>query len=140
MADAPIRLALAGCGIGAQHLEAYAALPGLFDVTTLVDRDPHRARDLADRFAIPRTVADLDALWTGDEPPVEAVDICLPPMAHEAAIKSALDHGAHVVCENRCWTPWRALTRSRHGPPAPAVWSCRSSSTASAPPWRRFGT
>ena len=99
MADAPIRLALAGCGIGAQHLEAYAALPELFAVTALVDRDPHRARDLVDRFAVPRTVADLDALWTGDEPPVEAVDICLPPMAHEAAIKSALDHGAHVLCE-----------------------------------------
>ena len=99
MADGPIRLALAGCGIGAQHLEAYAALPQMFAVTTLVDRDPDRARDLADRFGVPRTVAELDALWTGDGPPVEAVDICLPPMAHEAAITTALEHGAHVVCE-----------------------------------------
>ena len=99
MADAPVSVAVAGCGIGAQHLEAYAALPEAFAVAALVDRDLARALPLAQRFGVPRVVQEFPDLWTVDDLPVDAVDICLPPMDHEAAIRLALEHGAHVICE-----------------------------------------
>ncbi len=99
MAEGPIRVAVAGCGIGAQHLAAYATLPEAFTVAALVDRDLDRAGPLAAQYGIPRVVPEVADLWAGDDPPVEALDICLPPMAHEPAIRAALGHGAHVLCE-----------------------------------------
>ncbi|WP_299287888.1 Gfo/Idh/MocA family oxidoreductase [uncultured Tateyamaria sp.] len=88
-----IRVAILGGGIGAQHLEAYQALPG-FNVTHLVDQDPDRRAALCDDSIV--ALADVDQAISAD---VDLIDICLPPHLHVPVALSALAAGKHVICE-----------------------------------------
>lgn len=94
---APIRVAILGAGIGAQHLTAYRALPDRFEVLTLCDRERDRAAQAAAGGAIPAIETDLDAAL--DDPSIDLIDICLPPALHFQVAKRALEAGKHVVCE-----------------------------------------
>ena len=89
-----IRVAILGAGIGREHLAAYEALPDLFDVAMIIDRDLARAEDIAGgRF---RCETSLDqAMGAG----VDMVDICLPPTLHVPVAIQALNAGKHVICE-----------------------------------------
>ena len=96
MADI-LRVAVVGCGIGAQHVEAYRSLRDLFDVVAICDVDEARAREVAAAHGIDRVLTDLDALCALDD--VEVVDICTPPYLHVAQTLRVLESGKHVICE-----------------------------------------
>ena len=92
----PIRVAIVGAGIGAQHLRGYLALPNRFSVAAICDLDSARAAPLA-KAAGAGCVTDMDEVLS--EPDIDLVDICLPPCLHSNATISALEAGKHVVCE-----------------------------------------
>lgn len=88
-----IRVAVLGGGIGAQHLEAYRALPE-FQVDMLVDQDQARLEALATGDI--RRATDIQAALDAD---VDVIDICLPPHLHAPIAQEALQAGKHVICE-----------------------------------------
>lgn len=90
------RVAIIGAGIGAQHLDAFAALPARFEIAALCDLNETRAAPLAAARAVP-WVADLDAVIA--DPSVDVIDICLPPHLHLPVATQALEAGKAVICE-----------------------------------------
>ncbi len=93
----PIRVAIIGAGIGAQHLDAYLTLPERFVVRTICDLDTARAKPLAERAPGCTVTADYEA--TLADPGIDLVDICLPPHLHLEACLAALAPGKDVICE-----------------------------------------
>ena len=93
----PIRVAVAGCGIGLEHMQAYQALPERFELRAVCDIDMHKAREAAAAFEVPRAVADFDALCRMDD--LDLIDICTPPHLHFAQITAALAASKHAICE-----------------------------------------
>jgi len=88
---------IVGAGIGAEHLEGYAALPDRYRVHSICDLDEVRGRALAARHPNTEFTADLDVVL--NDPAVDIVDICLPPHLHFEACIRALDAGKTVICE-----------------------------------------
>lgn len=86
------RVAIVGAGIGAQHAEAYAALPEQFELALVCDLDAQRAKALC-----PRVETDLDRVLASDD--VDLIDICLPSHMHTPVALKALSAGKHVICE-----------------------------------------
>ena len=95
--SARLRVGVVGCGIGRQHLDAYRALPDLFEVAALCDVDTAKARETADLYSIGRVVTSLDTLLDLDD--LDVVDLCTPPYLHAAQTLQALEAGKHVICE-----------------------------------------
>ena len=89
----PLRVTILGAGIGAQHFDAYRALPGRFTPVALCDLDRARAAAVAGDIA----TDDPEALLARDD--IDIVDICLPPHLHVLWSLKALEAGKHVVCE-----------------------------------------
>ena len=92
-----LKVAVVGCGVGRQHLDAYRSLPDIFEVVAICDVDETKARELATAYGIGRTVTDIAALCQQDD--VDVVDLCTPPYLHVPQTLQALDAGKHVVCE-----------------------------------------
>ncbi|MEM9270374.1 MAG: Gfo/Idh/MocA family oxidoreductase, partial [Pseudomonadota bacterium] len=89
-----IRVAILGAGIGQEHLEGYKALPDLFEVAMVVDRDHERLSQLEGDFA---RESEVSAALTARE--IDLIDICLPPDLHVPVSIDALGAGKHVICE-----------------------------------------
>ena len=91
-----LNVAILGAGIGAQHLAAYQALPHLFRVVSLVEKDQKRAESLrgTDDFLVTPNWDDTFAM-----PDIDLIDICLPPHLHLPVTLDALAAGKHVICE-----------------------------------------
>ncbi|ABG30364.1 gfo/Idh/MocA family oxidoreductase [Roseobacter denitrificans] len=91
-----LNVAILGAGIGAQHLAAYQALPHLFRVVALVDKDQTRAEAL-------RGTHDflITPDWNGvfARPDIDLIDICLPPHLHLPVTLEALAAGKNAICE-----------------------------------------
>ena len=97
MTPQKLRFALVGAGvIGKTHARALAELPDVAELVAVVDRDPTRARELADRYDAEATT-DLDAVLRRDD--IDAVTICTPSGVHADGAVAALDAGKHVVVE-----------------------------------------
>ena len=92
-----LKVAVVGCGIGRQHLDAYRSLPELFEVAAVCDVDETKAREVAAAYGIGRAVTDVAALCQEDD--LDIVDLCTPPYLHAPQILQALDAGKHVICE-----------------------------------------
>src|SRR4030095_2861434 len=92
-----LKIAVAGLGVGRQHLEAFRKLPDRFDVTALCDPNAERLTAAAQEFGIARTTATFDDLLDRDD--VDVVDICTPQNLHFLQVKSALAAAKHVICE-----------------------------------------
>lgn len=93
----PIRVAVVGVGIGRAHLEAYSSLAEHYTVAAICDRDPDRARPVAEAFGVQRLITDFDELCKLDD--VDVIDICTPSSLHTPQAIKALGAGKHVVCE-----------------------------------------
>ena len=94
----PVRIGVVGAGAIAQvaHLPSLARLRGA-QLVALCDNDRPKARALAERFAIPDVVTDIeDLLELGD---IDAVVVCTPNHLHEPHVLAALASGVDVLCE-----------------------------------------
>lgn len=91
-----IRVAIIGAGIGAEHLDAYLALPALYDVAALCDLNLARAEAAAGPRGVAAT-SDVEAVLA--DPSIDLIDVCLPPHLHFDFAVSALEAGKDVVCE-----------------------------------------
>ena len=87
------RVAILGGGIGAQHLTAYGAVPGL-DVALMVDQDVTRRAEVETLG-----IATSDSIEAALADGIDLVDICLPPHLHAPVALRALAAGKHVICE-----------------------------------------
>src|SRR5262245_32615443 len=92
-----LRVGVVGCGIGTQHIEAYGALPGLFEVVALCDVDVAKAREVARKYGISHVIGDFDDLCRRRD--LDVVDLCTPPYLHAEQTLRALEAGKHVICE-----------------------------------------
>lgn len=97
MGAEPVRVAIAGAGVGAEHLQGYEERGDEFEVAWLCDLDQKRAAAVAAGRAGIRIAADLREVLADEG--VGLVDICLPPHLHCEAALAALAAGKHVVCE-----------------------------------------
>ena len=95
----PIRVGLIGCGgIALAHLNGYRQCQDLGTVVALADMDASAAEARREEFGPDaRCYADYHAML--DEADVDAVDICLPIMAHEEAALAAAQAGKHILIE-----------------------------------------
>jgi len=91
-----IRVAIAGAGIGADHLEGYLANPERFEVIAVCDPHEDRADPMVTLARCDHLTSYEDALGRED---VDVLDICLPPAMHKQAILHTLDSNKHVICE-----------------------------------------
>lgn len=92
----PVRVAIVGCGAIAQLGHLPGALVGdAVTVTTLIDRDEDRAREIARRFGVPHVANSIAA--AADH--AEAAVVALPPHLHREAAETLLGAGLHVLME-----------------------------------------
>jgi len=94
-----IRVGLIGCGsIAIAHLNGYRQCRELAQVVALCDTDASRAENVCKQF-------ELDAKYYSDyhsmleENDIDAVDVCLPIMAHEEVAVAAAECGKHIIVE-----------------------------------------
>jgi predicted dehydrogenase len=108
----PVRIALVGCGEGAErhHLPILARTPGAV-LTVLVDPDPER-RAAAARHA-PRATLLADHRDVAGRPDVDAVVCCLPSGLHAEAACDALVARKHVYVEKPLATSLADAARVR---------------------------
>jgi myo-inositol 2-dehydrogenase / D-chiro-inositol 1-dehydrogenase len=94
----PIGVGLVGCGHVAElrHLPALSRLAGA-RVAAVADVDPGRARELSERFAVPRHYYQPHELLEDRE--VEVVGVLAPPTDHAEIAIGALRRGKHVLIE-----------------------------------------
>lgn len=90
-----IRVGITGCGrIAINHAKALQANPDV-ELVACSDVDPDRAAAFAGQFGIPQHHGDLNAMLGS----IDALTVCSPHPAHEAAVIAAADAGVHVLCE-----------------------------------------
>lgn len=92
----PLRVGIVGLGMGAVHLEAFAAMDDV-RVVALAGREPDRLAALGRAHDVPVLFddwADLVAL-----PELDAVSIAAPNLLHHPIALAALAAGKHVFCE-----------------------------------------
>lgn len=95
--NAPLRLAVVGCGgIAQAYLQALQRTPA-FQLVAAVDADVARANAAATPHGA-RTASDLGALLA-EGLKFDAALVLTPPNTHEALVTSLLASGAHVLCE-----------------------------------------
>lgn len=91
------KVAVIGAGIGAAHIEGFAALPDLFEMATVCDLDEAKAKDAIKGLPNCKIVSDYKDVIA--DPDIDIIDICLPPHFHFPVMMEALAAGKHVICE-----------------------------------------
>lgn len=91
----PIAIVGAGEIVQVAHLPAYTAA-GL-DVVGIHDLDGDRAREVAERFGIPRVYADVAEIAADDD--VDVVDIAVLPWVQPDIARTLLRAGKHLLCQ-----------------------------------------
>ncbi|HET9068374.1 MAG TPA: Gfo/Idh/MocA family oxidoreductase [Amaricoccus sp.] len=91
-----LRVGVVGSGIGASHIEAFQALPEMYEVAVLCDTDTARAGQVAERLGVPAVVGALDELLASD---LDIIDLCTPSGLHQAQAVAVLAAGKHAVIE-----------------------------------------
>ncbi len=91
-----LRVGVVGSGVGAGHIEAYQALPDMYDVAILCDIDAVRGGELANAAGIPKLVNSLDALFKCD---IDLIDICTPSGLHFEQACAVAKAGFDMVVE-----------------------------------------
>lgn len=91
-----VRLGLIGCGaIAKTHLDAIKRVPRI-KLYTICDARPDVAQAAALAHHCRSSVNAADVL---DDPLIDAVIICVPPVYHYEILKKAIRTGKHVLCE-----------------------------------------
>lgn len=92
-----LRVGLAGAGaFGVKHLEAIRSIDGM-QVVSLVEPDPGKAIEVAQRFGIAHVTSDLGECLA--RPDIDAMILCTPTQVHAAQALACLEAGKHVQVE-----------------------------------------
>jgi len=92
-----LSIAIVGCGkIADQHVAAIRRIPDV-QIVSLCDRELLMARQLGERFGIPRCFGDVGEMLRETKP--QAVHITTPPQGHFTLAKQCLAAGSHVYLE-----------------------------------------
>ncbi len=89
-----LSIGVVGLGIGQMHMIGWRDVQGA-SVTVVADVDEQRRARVASDWHVP-AVDSLDAMLSAG---VDVVDLCTPPVMHEAQIRQCLEAGVHVICE-----------------------------------------
>lgn len=92
-----LRVGVAGCGIGREHIRAYQTLPDWFQVAAVCDSNGEKAQAVAAEFGVERVITSYDALCGLDD--LDVIDICTPSYLHHPQSLQGLAAGKHVICE-----------------------------------------
>jgi predicted dehydrogenase len=94
----PLRVALIGAGRIAReaHIPAWMANDGA-ELVWVVDNREEAAKETAEIFGIPNWTTDYKHLLSREG--IDAVDICLPTIAHAEVTLAFLEQGCHVLLE-----------------------------------------
>ena len=96
MTDAPVRIALAGCGrISRNHFDAIAKIDGL-ELAAVCDIVSERATEAGKRFSVP-AFESFDEMLASEQ--CDAVALCTPSGLHPKQGIVAARAGKHVICE-----------------------------------------
>ena len=91
-----MRVAVIGCGRqGTFHLEAYQGIEDV-EIAAVCDQDPVRAAVAGERFDAVTYSRYVELLEAG---PFDLVSVVTMPVTHREIVVSALEAGAHVLCE-----------------------------------------
>ncbi len=94
----PVRWAIVGLGWAATDFVAPAIVKSAgSELVACLGSTPAKTRAFAERFAVPRTHADLPSLMA--DPGVDAVYIALPNAMHREAVLLGARHGCNMLCE-----------------------------------------
>jgi predicted dehydrogenase len=63
----------------------------------ICNRSAAPAQALAQRYGVPRVHADIEAMLDAEAPTL--VDVCLPPVAQEPAVRAAIERGIPTICQ-----------------------------------------
>lgn len=97
MADNPTRIAVVGAGaFGAKHLEGLANVEAA-KVVLIVDPDPEKGRQYAEKYGVAESATDLDEALKRDD--IDAVILCTPTQMHAAQAIACMKAGKHVEVE-----------------------------------------
>jgi myo-inositol 2-dehydrogenase/D-chiro-inositol 1-dehydrogenase len=93
-----LRIGIIGAGrIGKVHAETLAFRLPEATASAIADVNGNVARDVAERFQIPRVVADSQEII--NDPSIDAVLICSPTETHAELVIQAARGGKHIFCE-----------------------------------------
>lgn len=94
-----LTVATLGAGYAAQlHGAAYERVYGAnIRLKTIVDPILERAEGIRKTFGYEQVSPDAQSVF--DDPEIDVIDICTPPMVHKEQIIAALKAGKHVICE-----------------------------------------
>lgn len=93
----PIRMGIVGAGTwGETHARIYQAHPAS-TVVAVCDRDPGKAKAMADRLNVPDWYDDYERMFTHGG--LDAVAIVTPDFAHADIAVAAARHGLHMLIE-----------------------------------------
>ncbi len=63
----------------------------------IANRHIENAEVLAQRYGVPRCYGDIAAMLDAERPTL--VDVCLPPVAQEPAVRAAIERGIPTICQ-----------------------------------------
>ncbi len=92
-----MKLATVGTSFITDNFIQAALEEGSFELTTVFSRTPEKAQALADKYHIPKTQSDWEALLK--DPQIDVVYIATPNDTHFALAKSVLQAKKHVILE-----------------------------------------
>ncbi len=93
-----LRIGIIGAGrIGKVHAETLAFRLPEATASAIADVNGNVARDVAERFQIPRVVSDSQEII--NDPSIDAVLICSPTETHAELVIQAARAGKHIFCE-----------------------------------------
>lgn len=96
MRNAPLKVAVAGCGFFAQnHLHAWKDIPEV-QLVAVCDRVAEKAEAAAAQFGA-RAYTDLEAMLANEHP--DWVDVVTNVMDHRSAVEIIAAHKTHVICQ-----------------------------------------
>lgn len=94
-----LTIAVVGAGYAARlHGAAYKRVYSIQPILKwIIDPDMQKAEKVQRQFNFQKTAADINVAL--EDPEVDVIDICTPPVCHRDMIISALHAGKHVICE-----------------------------------------
>ncbi|MEN9934137.1 MAG: hypothetical protein RLZZ387_716 [Chloroflexota bacterium] len=96
MSQKKLRVGVIGAGVGAAHVEGYAALPNA-EVLAIAGLDDERVQRLAAKHGVPQTFREYGDMLK--VPEIDAVSVCVPNALHAPVTIEALAAGKHVLVE-----------------------------------------